>query len=208
MVLNTLVEVDAFKRPWSMEPFARRGIGELYLRTLSKPAFRVLMGLQGVTDRSAVTGAELDAYVDLLKRENGGRAFLQIMRGFERTPAKRDLYHSVLGSTRYPRAGRLGCAGPRAQARPARRGRPPRRRRHHDPPPPRQALPARGPSARHRRAGRRDHAPEPRLIHAQQESVAGSRVKAWAARCTASPMVRYGFQESASWVTVIPALIA
>ena len=60
------------------------------------------MGLQGVTDRSAVTGAELDAYVDLLKREDGGRAFLQIMRGFERTPAKRDLYRSVLGSERYP----------------------------------------------------------------------------------------------------------
>ena len=26
-VLDTLVEVDTFKRPWSMEPFARRGIG-------------------------------------------------------------------------------------------------------------------------------------------------------------------------------------
>jgi hypothetical protein len=26
------------------------------------------------------------AYVDLLKREDGGRAFLKIMRGFERTP--------------------------------------------------------------------------------------------------------------------------
>jgi pimeloyl-ACP methyl ester carboxylesterase len=40
-VLNTLVEVDTFKRPWSMEPFARRGLGELYLRSLTKPAFRV-----------------------------------------------------------------------------------------------------------------------------------------------------------------------
>ena len=27
-VLNTLVEVDGFRRLWSMEPFARRGIGE------------------------------------------------------------------------------------------------------------------------------------------------------------------------------------
>jgi haloalkane dehalogenase len=33
-VLNTLVEVDTFKRPWSMEPFARRRVGEVYLRTL------------------------------------------------------------------------------------------------------------------------------------------------------------------------------
>jgi hypothetical protein len=37
-VLNTLVEVDTFKRPWSMEPFARRGLGQLYLRALTKPA--------------------------------------------------------------------------------------------------------------------------------------------------------------------------
>lgn len=101
-VLNTIIDVDTFKRPWSMEPFARRGIGEVYLRTLSKPAFRMLMGLQGIGDRSAVPDEELDAYVDLLKRDDGGRAFLKIMRGFERTPAKRDLYRSVVGSDRYP----------------------------------------------------------------------------------------------------------
>lgn len=101
-VLNTIVDVDTFKRPWSMEPFARRGLGEAYLRALSKPAFRALMSLQGVADRSAVRNAELDAYVDLLKREDGGRAFLKIMRGFERTAAKRDLYRSVLASDRYP----------------------------------------------------------------------------------------------------------
>ncbi len=67
-VLNTIVDVDTFKRPWSMEPFARRGVGEVYLRALSKPAFRMLMALQGVADRSAVPDPELDAYVDLLKR--------------------------------------------------------------------------------------------------------------------------------------------
>src|SRR5439155_20155898 len=64
-VLNALVEVDTFKRPWSMEPFARRGLGELYLRTLTKPAFRALMRLQAIADMSAVTKDELDAYVDL-----------------------------------------------------------------------------------------------------------------------------------------------
>ena len=101
-VLNTLVDVATFKRPWSMEPFARRGVGAIYLRTLTKPAFRFLMGLQGIADRSAVSNAELDAYVDLLKREDGGRAFLKIMRGFERTPSKQQLYRGVLGSDRYP----------------------------------------------------------------------------------------------------------
>ncbi len=101
-VLNTIIDVDTFKRPWSMEPFARRGVGEVYLKMLSKPAFRALMALQGVADRSAVSNAELDAYVDLLKRDDGGRAFLKIMRGFERTEAKRDLYRSVVGSDDYP----------------------------------------------------------------------------------------------------------
>ena len=101
-ILNTIVEVDTFKRPWSMEPFARRGIGEIYLRTLSKPAFRMLMRLQGIADMSAVTGDELDAYVDLLEAGDGGTAFLRIMRGFERTPAKRALYASAVRDVPYP----------------------------------------------------------------------------------------------------------
>lgn len=101
-VLNTMVEVDTFRRPWSMEPFARRTIGEVYLRALSKPVFRMLMRLQGIGDMSAVRSSELDAYVDLLRREDGGRAFLRMMRGFERTREKRVLYESVLADRRYP----------------------------------------------------------------------------------------------------------
>lgn len=101
-VLNTIVAVAHFKRPWSMEPFARRGVGEVYLRTLSKPAFRLLMRLQGIADMRAVAGEELDAYVDLLRVGDHGRAFLRIMRGFERTAAKQRLYEGVLGDGRYP----------------------------------------------------------------------------------------------------------
>jgi haloalkane dehalogenase len=101
-LLNTLVEVEHFKRPWMMEPFARRGIGELWLATLRGPAFAQLMYYAGIENRSAVTKDELAAYVDLLKREDGGRAFLRIMRGFERTRAKQDLYVSVLRDARHP----------------------------------------------------------------------------------------------------------
>ncbi len=72
-LLNTLVEVDGFKRPWSMEPFARRGVGEAYLATLAKPAFRRLFYLQGLEDRSAMAKEEIDAYVDLLKRVTAAR---------------------------------------------------------------------------------------------------------------------------------------
>jgi pimeloyl-ACP methyl ester carboxylesterase len=85
-----------------MEPFARRRIGELYLRTLTKPAFRMLMRLQGIADAHAVRRDELDAYVDLLRRGDGGAAFLRIMRGFERTATKRALYVSALRAVPYP----------------------------------------------------------------------------------------------------------
>jgi haloalkane dehalogenase len=101
-VLNTIVEVDGFRRPWSMEPFARRGIGELYLATLAKPAFRQLWNLQAIADRAATPKEEVYAYVDLLKRGDGGRAFLKIMRGFERTREKQDLYVSALREVPYP----------------------------------------------------------------------------------------------------------
>ena len=101
-ILNSFIEVDHFKRPWSMEPFARRGLGEAYLATLTKPAFRVLWNLQAIGDRRATPKEEVDAHVDLLKREDGGRAFLRIMRGFERTSEKRRLYESAVGGVHYP----------------------------------------------------------------------------------------------------------
>jgi pimeloyl-ACP methyl ester carboxylesterase len=101
-VLNSPIEVDGFRRPWSMAPFARRGIGELYLLTLAKPAFRQIFYLQGLADRRAMAKEEIDAYVDLLKRGDGGRAFLKIMRGFERTAEKQRLYESALRDVPYP----------------------------------------------------------------------------------------------------------
>ena len=101
-VLDTIVEVDTFRRPLVMEPFAWRGVGPLYVKTLTKPAFRVLMRLQGIEDFGSVPGEEVDAYVDLLRGDDGGAAFLRIMRGFERTRAKRDLYASTLRDVPYP----------------------------------------------------------------------------------------------------------
>lgn len=101
-ILNTMVEVDTFRRVWSMAPFALRGVGPIYLRALNKPMSRALMRLQGIADTAAVTPAELDAYVDLLRRGDGGAAFLKIMRGLELTRAKRDLYVGTLGRGPFP----------------------------------------------------------------------------------------------------------
>lgn len=101
-LLNTIIDAAEFHRPWMMEPFARRRVGEVWLASMIKPVFRQLMYYAGVRNRAATPPAELDAYVDLLKREDGGRAFLKIMRGFEQTPAKQRLYTSAVRGVPYP----------------------------------------------------------------------------------------------------------
>ena len=85
-----------------MQPFAIRGLDKAWLASMTRPAFRALMRRQAIGDRDALSNAELDAYFDLLKREDGGRAFLRIMRGFERTRAKQDLYVSTLRDASFP----------------------------------------------------------------------------------------------------------
>ena len=95
-VLNTIVEVDTFRRPWMMEPFARRGVRRLWLGSMTRPTWRALYHLAGVRNHRAVPRAEIDAHLELLKRVDGGRSFLRVIRGFERTADKRDLYASAL----------------------------------------------------------------------------------------------------------------
>ncbi|MGI9606466.1 MAG: alpha/beta fold hydrolase [Acidimicrobiales bacterium] len=101
-VLNTIVDVAGFTKPWSMRPFESTTLGPLWLKGMVKPGFRTLMRMQGIGDTNAVTNAELDAYLGLLKRDDGGKAFLQIMQNFETTPEKQALYRSVVAEVPYP----------------------------------------------------------------------------------------------------------
>ena len=101
-MLNTTVDVTEFTSPWSMRPFRHRGVGEIWMRSLNRPAFRFLMRLQGIGDRSSVSAAELDTYLTLMKGPDRGRAFLQIMRSTERTPAKQARYRAAVGNVPYP----------------------------------------------------------------------------------------------------------
>jgi haloalkane dehalogenase len=98
--LNTILDVATFRRPWSMQPFAMRGLGEVYLRTMTRFAFSELFYLQGVKDRAATPRPEAYAYYELLKREDGGRAFLKIMRGFQLTEEKQRLLWDGLAPER------------------------------------------------------------------------------------------------------------
>lgn len=82
-VLNTMIRVATFHRPWVMAPFAYRGVGWLWLQSMRTPIILMLMRMIGVCDKP--TNEELWAYAALLFREDGGASFLKIMRSFERT---------------------------------------------------------------------------------------------------------------------------
>jgi haloalkane dehalogenase len=100
-LLNTIIEVDSFHRPWPMEPLAHRGVGEAWLASFRLPgAFRSLMRLAAVGSR--VPAAEIEAWVPLLFGDDGGKAYLKIMRGFELTTAKRQQYVDAVRPGRYP----------------------------------------------------------------------------------------------------------
>lgn len=81
--LNTIVRVASFHRPIVMEPFAHRGFGWFWLQGLRTPMIIALMRAVGMHD--GPTNEEIRAYGALLLRDDGGRAFLKIMRSFERT---------------------------------------------------------------------------------------------------------------------------
>jgi pimeloyl-ACP methyl ester carboxylesterase len=100
--LNTLVDAASFHRPWPMHPFSLGGVGEVWLRSMVRPAFRQIYYLVGIGDRSAVPRAEVDAHHALLKRGDGGRAFLKVMRGFELSEAKERFFLAGLAERPYP----------------------------------------------------------------------------------------------------------
>jgi pimeloyl-ACP methyl ester carboxylesterase len=100
-VLNTTIAVESFHRPWVMEPFAHPVVGEAWLKSMQLPGmFVALMRALGVTRRVPI--AEIACYVPLLLGDDGGRAFLQIMRGFQASADKERLYLAALRSKPYP----------------------------------------------------------------------------------------------------------
>jgi pimeloyl-ACP methyl ester carboxylesterase len=101
-ILNTMIDVSEFTPPWSMRPFRVPVLGRVWLRGLRRPMFRFLMSLQGVADRTQITTPELDAYLVLMRHEDGGRSFLRVMRSTETTPAKQALYRRAVADGRYP----------------------------------------------------------------------------------------------------------
>lgn len=100
-LLNTLFAVERFSVPLVNRPFRVRGLGELYLATMTRPAF-TLLAYRLLTSRSATSTDEVAAYLALLKRGDGGRGFLHTMRGFELTEDKHVLWRDALRAAPYP----------------------------------------------------------------------------------------------------------
>ncbi len=56
----------------------------------------------GVGSTDGISREEIYAYVDLLKREDGGKAFLQIMRHFDHSPQYKARYYRAVQHVSYP----------------------------------------------------------------------------------------------------------
>ncbi|AQT79761.1 hypothetical protein B1R94_11540 [Mycolicibacterium litorale] len=101
-VLNTMVAAHSFRKPLQMRPFAWPLVDRLWLAAGQGPTFRYLARLTGLSPDTPTTNAELMVHQALLLGSDGGRAFRRIMRGFETTYAKTELYAAVLSDDRYP----------------------------------------------------------------------------------------------------------
>ena len=99
-LLNTLVRVAKFHRPWPMKPFAVLGLAWAWLQGMRTPLWAPMMRLMGVMD--APTRNEINAYRELLFRGDGGRAFLRIMRGYELTEEFEERTVAMLKNRNFP----------------------------------------------------------------------------------------------------------
>ena len=100
--LNTILDVATFRRHWTVAGFAVPALGPLLLATTSRRLNAALFYRYGIADRSAVARHEAFAYTELLRRQDGGRACLKIVRGFELTPHKQRLLWDGLANRPYP----------------------------------------------------------------------------------------------------------
>lgn len=86
-ILNAMLDLAKFVKPLLMRPFEMPVLGEAELMTLTHSTWPLMMKYACVENLDAIPKEEVAAYIDLLKREDDGKAFLKIMRHFEKAPA-------------------------------------------------------------------------------------------------------------------------
>lgn len=101
-ILNTWVDVVNFKKPLPMRPFETKILGETQLKLVGHSTWPVMFSKMGVNNADQIPEEEINAYVDLLKMEDDGKAFLKIMRNFNDSPEYRDLCQKAIKDVPYP----------------------------------------------------------------------------------------------------------
>ncbi len=101
-VLNSMLDIENFVKPLPMRPFGVPVLGEAELATLNHTTWKLLLKYSGLENVDSVPEEELDAHIDILKRNDGGDAFLKIMRNFEQTPEFSQLCYSAVHGVPYP----------------------------------------------------------------------------------------------------------
>ena len=101
-VLNTWIDVVNFKKPWPMRPFEKPILGEIELAFLQNSTWKIMFSHMGVNDSSKIPTDEINAHVDILKQEDGGDAYLKIMRSFEDSEEFRNLCYKAVQEVPYP----------------------------------------------------------------------------------------------------------
>lgn len=101
-ILNTWIDVVNFKKPLPMRPFEKPLLGEAELAMTNYATWELLFHTMGIESIDRITKEEIKAYVDLLKWQDGGKAFLKIMRNFDHSEEFRTLCYKGVQHVPYP----------------------------------------------------------------------------------------------------------
>lgn len=101
-ILNTWIDVVNFEKPIVMRPFEQKVLGEAELKLITHTTWPVMFSKMGINNADKIPSEEVKAYVDLLKREDDGKAFLKIMRNFPDSEEFRETCLSAVNKVDYP----------------------------------------------------------------------------------------------------------
>lgn len=101
-ILNTWINVDTFRKPLPMRPFEKPVLGEAELLLITHLTWHYAFSTMAVKDTSGIPKEEVYAYVDLLKREDNGKAFLKIMRSFDHSEEFKQVCYQAVRNVYYP----------------------------------------------------------------------------------------------------------
>jgi hypothetical protein len=76
-------DVVNFKKPWPMRPFEITVLGDIELISLQHPTWQIMLDKMEVNDSSNIPKNEINAHMDILKKNDGEDTFLKIMKSFD-----------------------------------------------------------------------------------------------------------------------------